>query len=102
MERNPVRAKIAKKAWEYPWSSAQSHTNKKKDKIIDYSFVSDEIRNWADYISEEDDKNDLELFRKHANTGRLLGDKKFIDFPEKMSGRVLHRKKPGAKKRKDN
>ncbi len=25
VERNPVRARLAKRAWEYPWSSAEAH-----------------------------------------------------------------------------
>ncbi len=64
-------------------------------------FFSDEIKNWADYLTEEDDKNDLVLFRSHCNTGRPLGDEKFIDFLEKISGRLLHRGKSGPKKRND-
>ncbi|MCK5492966.1 MAG: hypothetical protein KAJ14_07640 [Candidatus Omnitrophica bacterium] len=29
IERNPVRAKMVKQAWEYSWSSAKVHINKK-------------------------------------------------------------------------
>jgi len=100
VERNPVRAKIVKKAWKYPWSSAKAHLNKEKDRIIDNCFISEEIKDWAEYISEEDENNDLIRFRMHCNTGRPLGDKKFIDMLEKISGRMLHRKKPGPKKDK--
>src|SRR3989338_369665 len=63
VERNPVRAKIVKKAWECPWSSAKTHLNKGKDQIIDDCFISQEIKDWAVYISEEDDNNDLIRFR---------------------------------------
>lgn len=101
VERNPVRAKIVKQAWEYPWSSAQIHVNKVKDKIIDNCFIIDEIKDWAQYIAEADADNDLILFRKHSNTGRPLGDMKFIDLMEKISGRILHRKKTGPKVIKD-
>jgi putative transposase len=92
-----VRAKIVKQAWDYRWSSAKIHTEKGNDKIVDGSFVSDEIKNWADYLREEDDKNDLTLLRNHCNTGRPLGDKSFIDLLEEISGRKLHRQKPGPK-----
>ena len=101
VERNPVRAKIVDKAWEYRWSSAKAHINKKKDRIIDNSFVAEEIKDWASYISEEDDQNDLIRFRRHSNTGRPLGGKKFIEVLEKTSGRNLQIKKLGPKKQKD-
>ncbi len=32
MERNPVRAKMARKAWEYEWSSAAAHAGIKEEK----------------------------------------------------------------------
>ncbi|MBU4252042.1 MAG: transposase [Candidatus Omnitrophica bacterium] len=101
VERNPVRAKIVKHAWDYPWSSAKIHAEKGNDKIVDRNFVSDEIKNWADYLSEEDDEKDLTLLRNHCNTGRPLGDKSFIDLLEAISGRKLHRQKPGPKTHDD-
>ena len=101
VERNPVRAKIVRQAWQYPWSSAQSHVKKEKDSIVDNCFISDEIKNWAEYIAQEDNDNDLVLFRKHSNTGRPLGDNKFIDLLDGITGRILHRKKPGPKIVKD-
>lgn len=97
VERNPVRAKIVKHAWEYPWSSAKTHVEKINDKIVDSNFVSDEIKNWAGYLSGEDDGSDLTLLRSHCNTGRPLGDKSFIDSLEKITGRKLHQQKPGPK-----
>ena len=66
------------------------------------NFVSDEIKNWADYLTEEDDKSDLVLFRNHSNTGRPLDDKEFVALLEKISGGMLHRRKPGPKRHKDN
>jgi len=97
VERNPVRAQIVKQPWEYPWSSAQANIKKEKDNIVDNNFIREEIKNWAEYISQEEDQNDLLLFRNHSNTGRPLGDKKFIDLLEEITGRTLHKKKPGPK-----
>ncbi|MFH1317394.1 MAG: transposase [Candidatus Omnitrophota bacterium] len=100
VERNPVRAKIVKKPWQYPWSSANAHVNKRKNQILDNCFILKEIKDWADYISQEDENNDLIRFRMHCNTGRPLGDKEFIAKLEKISGRTLHVKKAGRKKLK--
>jgi len=97
-----VETKIVKQPWEYPWSSAQAHIKKENDKVIDSNFVTNEIKDWAEYIAKEDNKNDLVLLRNHSNTGRPLGDKKFIDFLEKISGRMLHRRRPGPRVIKNN
>ena len=98
VERNPVRAKTVDKAWEYRWSSAKAHINKKKDRIIDNSFVAEDIKDWASYISEEDDQNDLIRFRRHRNTGRPLGGKGYMEKSENITNRSLKRKKPGPRK----
>jgi len=34
IERNPVRAGIVEKAWEYPWSSASAHLAEKNDLLV--------------------------------------------------------------------
>jgi len=100
VERNPVRAKLVKQAWEYPWSSANAHIRKESNSIVDDSFMTNEITNWAEYISGEESEKDLLLFRSHSNTGRPLGEKEFIDLLEKKTGRILHRQKPGPKNSK--
>lgn len=100
VERNPVRAKIVKQPWEYSWSSAKAHVKKSKDRVVDSSFLTEEITDWASYIREDDNKNDLVLFRNHSNTGRPLGDKRFIELLEEITERRLQRKKPGPKKDK--
>jgi putative transposase len=99
VERNPVRAKMVKKAWQYPWSSAKAHVDKLNPLILDDCFFSQEMKDWAGYISEEDEDKDIIAFRKHSRTGRPLGDKKFIDKLEKTTGRRLYIKKPGRKKK---
>jgi len=101
IERNPVRAKIVEKAWDYPWSSARAHVFKQKDPLLDDSFMVSEIKDWKLFLSEEEKKIDADLFKIHANNGRPLGDNEFIRVIEKLTGRTLHKQKPGPK-RKEN
>jgi len=99
VERNPVRAKIVKKAEDYKWSSARTHVYKKKDEILTDSFVLSEIKDWRKYLAEEDRISDINLFIKHMNTGRPLGDDRFIEVVGGLIGRDVRRKKPGPKRK---
>jgi putative transposase len=96
VERNPIRAGIVKKAEDYPWSSARAHVDKKKDLLISDNFMIQEISDWTEYLAEE--SGDINLFNKHANTGRPLGDKEFILTIEKLTRRCLIKKNPGPKR----
>lgn len=100
IERNPVRAKIVKDAWHYPWSSARTHVLKEKNPILDDNFVISGIKDWKAFLAEEDVSININTHKIHANTGRPLGDKKFIEAIEKITGRFLRKQKPGPKKEK--
>lgn len=98
VERNPVRAKIVKKAEDYRFSSAKAHVHKTKDDLLTDNFVHDEIKDWKNYLLDESDDKENNLFVGHVNTGRPLGDEKFIEAMEEIVGRVLKKKKAGRKK----
>ena len=53
-----------------------------------------EWRLLASAVSEDE----LQQFREHERTGRVLDDNDFQNRPEKQLGRVLRRQKPGPKK----
>jgi len=82
IERNPVRAGIVDKPWDWQWSSAASHTNRKIDgllnayellKLVDMSSVS-----WEKYIDTTEEESFLQNIRKHTSTGRPLGAAEFV------------------------
>lgn len=102
IERNPARAKIVENAWDYPWSSARAHVFKQSDSLIDDNFVVSEIKDWKTFLSEEDKQIDVSLFKAHTNNGRPFGDEQFIQKVEGLTGRVLHKQKPGPKARNGN
>jgi len=102
IERNPVRAKKVENAWNYLWSSARAHVFNQKDPLLDDNFMASQIKDWRLFLSEEDKQTDARLLKMHANTGRPLGDRHFIEVIEKLTGRVLHKQKPGPKTEDNN
>jgi putative transposase len=99
VERNPVRSGIVKKAKDYRFSSANAHIYKKKDNLLSDNFMCDQIKNWDEYLSEEEDERELKLFQKHSRVGRPLGDEDFVKSLEKLTGRILRVKKTGPKRK---
>ena len=105
IERNPVRAGMVKKPWQWRWSSAQAHIDNKRYlinlenlfKLIDMSKDS-----WREFIDSEDDPQTIEDVRKYTLSGRPLGTISFIEKLEKKFGRrlrALSRGRPKKKKR---
>lgn len=78
VERNPVRAKIVKRAEDYPWSSAATHVQKLDNPILSRFFLLEEIADWAVYLKEKDNEEDLKLLRRHGSVGRPLGKPAFL------------------------
>ncbi len=93
---NPVRAGIVQDPFEYQWSSAAFHAGiKKYDPLVSDPNILDSVEDWTEYLSE--DSSDIELIRKNTKTGRPCGDKDFIAAAERITGRSIHKIKPGPK-----
>jgi hypothetical protein len=54
--------------------------------------------NWRRLLSSAATEEEIEMFRQHERTGRVLGDEDFQKRLEKNLGRVLRRQKPGPKR----
>ncbi len=99
-EEFPVRAGSVKKPDEWPWSSAGPHM-----KENDYIFVKTKALrnlnniNWKKISGVDVQEPDIELFRKHERTGRVLGADSFIEKMELFLDRKLKPQKPGPKKK---
>lgn len=102
IERNPVRANIVEHAWDYPWSSAKAHIIKQKDSLLEDNFIISEIKDWKSFLLEEDSQCDISSLEMHANSGRPLGDNHFVETMEGLTGRILHKQKPGPRLNNDN
>ncbi len=104
VERNPVRAGIVRKPWQWKWSSAGEHVGQRKgildiEKITTLIDTSDE--EWKDYIDLAENKEEVENIRKHTLLGRPLGEKDFIVKLGKKLGRVLSVLPRGRPKKKN-
>jgi putative transposase len=97
VERNPVRAKMVKRAEEYRWSSAKVHVGKGKEKILSDFSLLEEVDNWSDYLREKDEEEELKLFRQSGKTGRPIGSEKYLRKLESQLGRTLVKQKPGPR-----
>jgi len=102
VERNPVRAKIIEKPWEYRWSSAAYHSMKvQSDPIVNNDKILMElIGDWKAYLREAGREDEMLRIRRESSSGRPVGDVDFIKVLEKTLNRVLIRGRPGRRLRK--
>jgi putative transposase len=93
VERNPVRAKMVRNAWEYPWSSAGAHVAlRAAPPWLDLARWSrwGEAAQWKAEL-QRGSKEGMEALRFHTRRGRPLGSD---DFVAKMEALLGHRLRP--------
>lgn len=97
VECNPVRAGLAAKAEDYPWSSAAGHVGRRADPLLSAGMREESgIRDWTAWLSENEPDEAIDQLRLCTRTGRPLGDVTFIDRLERLCGRIL-RPRPGRR-----
>ena len=100
VERNPVRAKMVKKAEDYRWSSARGHLGMENESVIglckDYRFL--ESKDWKAYLMEEDEAMNKEM-RLKTSRGLVIGKAEFIKKLEDQLSRSLQCLKWGRPKK---
>ncbi len=97
VERNPVRARLVRRAEDYEWSSARFRVYKKKNELLDSFFMADEIKNWSNFLADEDNEEELKELRGHITTGRPAGSKEFVEHWEVKLRIRLTPGKPGRR-----
>lgn len=94
VERNPVRAKMVKRAEEYPWSSAAANCGLLQDKVLTqdskWKKQLNSFGDWYDWLRKGDDNIELEILRRNIDKCLPCGEESFIKKLEKISGRLLH------------
>jgi putative transposase len=69
VERNPVRAKMVRKAERYAWSSAATHCRLRDDAVLTKKQVwrrqFEKISDWSARLAEGDEPQKLELLRRN-------------------------------------
>ena len=99
VERNPVSAGFCQEASEWSWSSARPHLRGCDDELVEVRPLLEHVDDWATYLSEGAVDATAEQIPIHSRNGRPLGDKRFIDRLEGMTGRILATRTRGRKRR---
>lgn len=101
VERNPVLAGLVVRAEDWPWSSAAAHTAGRGDAVAEGEWLIEMTKGWVctwgEYILKDDEKTFAPAMRRAENTGRPLGNEKFIKKLSTLMNRNLLPKKPGPK-----
>jgi putative transposase len=97
VELNPVRAKLARRARDWRWSSARAHLGGRDDGLATVRPLLDLVPDWPALLAEGLSPAEHTAIQSSERTGRPLGAPKFIARLEKRLGRSLARGKPGPK-----
>jgi putative transposase len=102
VERNPVRARVVRKAENYAWSSARGHCGLETNMLLSTkSKLRDQfedIKNWSQWLAAPDDEEQLLVLRRNALMGLPCGSEKFIRKIERLTGRSQHYRPQGRPK----
>ncbi len=101
VELNPVRAKLCRLPWRWRWSSAAAHVSGKSDGLVDVGPLLARVEDWREYLAAGLNVEEAALLRQHERTGRPLGGEMFLKRLERKLGRVLHKKSPGRRPKKE-
>jgi putative transposase len=97
VELNPVRAKLARRARDWRWSSARAHVKGRDDGLVTVRPLLDLAPDWPAFLAEGLGAPEHAAIQSSERTGRPLGAPRFIARLEKRLGRTLARAKPGPK-----
>ena len=97
VELNPVRAGLAVRAEDWPWSSARAHLAGRGDGLVKLQPLLDQVGDWAGFLDAGLSEAEHAAIRAGERTGRPLGSAEFVAGLEQRLGRALARQKPGPK-----
>jgi REP-associated tyrosine transposase len=90
IELNPVKARAAKTAEEYKWSSAAFNARKNRsDTLVSKRRLGEISGPWGKVLREAEDELERLRIELHMNTGRPLGSDKWVRSLERRLDRRL-------------
>ena len=103
IEQNPVRARMVKKAEEYPYSSAKVHIDGTEDSVLGEALFSEkERKDYFQLLREKMPAREMDNVRVHTRTGRPLGGESFVRTVERvLKRRFSSRPRGRPRKSKD-
>ena len=97
---NPVRARLAKRAQDWRWSSVHALLDpNKSDGITDTAPVLERVPDFAALLRSAEDEDLTKALRQSESTGRPLGDSAFLERVEALLGRNPRPAKRGPRPR---
>ncbi len=96
---NPVRARLAARADEWPWSSARAHLAGRDDGVATVGPLLDRIPDFAEMLEAAEDEAAVMAIRRSRTTGRPVGAEEWIKALEVRTERELAPAKRGPKPR---
>ena len=104
VERNPVRARLVRKAWNYRWSSAAAHCDGKDPTgLLDLAAWAKRLPpdgTWHESLARSTDEALTAKLRIWTHRGRPLGSDSFVSKLERLVGRRLRPLPVGRPKKK--
>jgi putative transposase len=98
VETNPVRAGLAERPEDWPWSSARAHLEGRDDVLVKVTPLLSRVPySWREFLELSTAGVETALLRRHERTGRPLGSKEFVKTIERRLKRPLLPQKPGPK-----
>ena len=101
VELNPVRARLAPRADQWPWSSARAHMAGRDDGLVTVAPMLGQVPDWSGFLSQGLRDDEHAAIQSGERTGRPLGSAAFVAGLEHRLGRTLARQKPGRKPRSE-
>jgi putative transposase len=100
IEQNPVRAKIVKKAADYPYSSARAHIQGLQDEILGEAlFESRQMKDYVELMKAGIKEEEVNNIRNHTRNGRPIGSESFIVKMERKLDRIFKVRPRGRPKK---
>jgi putative transposase len=89
VELNPVRAGLAVRAADWPWSSARANLGGPADPLTDPGPLRERWPDWRAVLEAGEDPRMLQAIRDRERSGRPLGGRAFLARLAAATGRPL-------------
>ncbi|MBL4614759.1 MAG: transposase [Magnetovibrio sp.] len=96
---NPVRAKLAKRAQDWRWSSVRAHLAAKDDDLVMVAPVLERCPDFKALLKSGEDDEMMDKIRKAETIGRPIGTSAWLEEIEQRLGRCVRPAKRGPRPR---
>ncbi len=98
---NPVRARLAARAGDWPWSSARAHLAGVDDHVVKVAPVLERIGDFARFVDDPfDEDTAYGALRRGETIGRPVGNPAWLQALEARTGRTLTPGRRGPRPKK--